>query len=61
MVKDLFIHNECKIYHNTGSCFQGVKIYKETVRCKWVFIVTEILNTVVNAFDAHKSTREGLL
>ena len=37
--------------------YKAHKDAKETVRCKWMLVETELFNIVVSDFDAKKSTR----
>ena len=45
----------------TGSRLQRQKDAKEPARCKWVLVVTELLNMAVNHFDVKKCARTVLV
>ena len=45
------------ISYYSGSLLKRVKRCKETVRYKWVLVVTEPINIAVNYFDIKKSAR----
>ena len=40
-----------------GPAYNEEKHAKETARCRWVFVVTELLNIAANDYAAKKSAR----
>ena len=46
-----------KKVNTLGPAYNEQKDAKETVRYKWVLVVTKLFNMVVNDFDAKQSAR----
>ena len=46
-----------KEFLHTGSRLEQANRCKETARCSWVLVVTELLSNAVNDFDAARCSR----